>query len=167
MLFDSCRDREDVRVEDDVFGREADAFGEDLVCALADGDFTSGGIGLTLFIKRHDDHRRAVATHERSLPDERLLALFHRDRVDDALSLQALEPSLDHLPLGRVEHERHARDCGLRRREVQELLHRRVGVEHALVEVDVDDHRAGFNLLARDFECGVVVVGEDQFLELR
>ena len=34
MLLDAGRDREDVRIEDDVLGRKADLSGEDLVGAL-------------------------------------------------------------------------------------------------------------------------------------
>src|ERR1019366_4514856 len=108
-----------------------------------------------------------ITPDKSSLTDERVFALLHRDRVDDALALQALEPGLDHLPLGGVEHEGHLRYGGLGGGEGQELLHRRLGVEHALVEVDVDDHRTGFDLLARDLERGVVIVREDELLELR
>jgi hypothetical protein len=38
--------REDVRIEDDVFGREADLFGQQLVGALADLDLALEGVGL-------------------------------------------------------------------------------------------------------------------------
>ena len=44
--------------------------------------------------------------------------------------------------------------------------HRLLGVEQALVHVDVDDLRAVFHLLARDRERGRVVAGRDQLAEL-
>ena len=42
-----------------------------------------------------------------------------------------------------------------------------LGVEQALVHVDVDDLRAGLDLLARDLDRGRVVAVEDQLLEAR
>ena len=38
VLLDAGGDREDVRIEDDVLGREADLLGQELVGALADLD---------------------------------------------------------------------------------------------------------------------------------
>ena len=83
------------------------------------------------------------------------------------LALHALQPRLDHRPLGGVDHDRHARDVGLRGDEVQEAHHRGFRIEHALVHVDVDDLRAARHLLARDVERGGVVAGLDELAELR
>ena len=44
---------------------------------------------------------------------------------------------------------------------LQEAHHRRLGVEHALVHVDVDDLGAVLHLLARDRQRVVVVAFED------
>jgi hypothetical protein len=38
VLLDACRDGEDVRIENDIFGRERDALRKQLVTALADLD---------------------------------------------------------------------------------------------------------------------------------
>ena len=61
MLLDAGGDREDVRIEDDVFGRESRLPREQGVRALADRDLALDGVGLALFVEGHDDHRRAVA----------------------------------------------------------------------------------------------------------
>ena len=61
----------------------------------ADLDLALGGVGLAPLVERHHDHRRAVAADQPGLLDERGLALLERDRVDDALALDALEPRLD------------------------------------------------------------------------
>ncbi len=161
VLLDAGGDREDVGVEDDVLGREADRFGQELVGARADFGLARVGVGLAGFVEGHHDHRRAVAQAQFRAFDELGLAFLHRDRIDDALALDALEAGLDHAPLRRVDHDRHARDVGLRGDQEQEAHHRRLGVEHALVHVDVDDLRAVFHLLARDRQRVVVAAFED------
>jgi hypothetical protein len=59
-------------------------------------------------------------------------------------------PGLDHVPLGAVDHDRHARDVGLAGNQVQEADHGDLAVEHGLVHVDVDHLGAVLDLLARD-----------------
>ncbi len=159
------RDREDVGVEDDVLGREADLARQQVVGALADLDLALEGVGLALLVEGHHDRRGAVAPHEARLAQELGLALLHRDRIDDRLALHALQARLDHLPLRRVDHHRHARDVGLGGDQVEEPDHRRLRVEHRLVHVDVDDLRAAGDLLARDLHRAGVVAGEDQLGE--
>jgi hypothetical protein len=73
-----------------------------------------------------------------------------------------LRPGLDHLPLRAVDHDRHARDLGLGRDEVQEAHHRGLAVEHGLVHVDVDDLRAVLDLLARDRQRLLELAVEDR-----
>ena len=161
VLLDARRDREDVRVEDDVLGREADLVDQDAVRALADLGLALEGVGLALLVEGHHDRRGAVAAHQPGLAAELVLAFLHRDRVDDALALQALQAGLDHAPLRRVDHHRHAGDLGLAGHEVQEAHHRRLAVEHRLVHVDVDDLRAVLDLLARDGQRLLELAGQD------
>ncbi len=92
---------------------------------------------------------------------------MRRDGIDDALALDALQPGLDHRPLRAVDHDRHARDVRLARDEVEELRHRRLAVEHALVHVDVDDLRAALDLLLGHGQRLLVVAREDQLGKLR
>ncbi len=61
VFFDTGRNRENVRIENDVFRREADLINQQPVGALANFDLALVGIGLALFIEGHDDHGRAVA----------------------------------------------------------------------------------------------------------
>ena len=88
VLLDPRRDREHVRVEDDVLGREADAR-QQVVGAAADRDLALDRVRLALLVERHHDDARAVAADRARLLEERLLALLQRDRVDDALALEA------------------------------------------------------------------------------
>ena len=61
----------------------------------------------------------------------------------------------------------HAADVGLGGDQLGEAVHRRDAVDHALVHVDVDDLRAGLDLLAGDGERRGVVAGLDQVAEPR
>ena len=124
VLLDAGGDGEDVGVEDDVFGREIGLLGEQLIGARADRDFALQRVGLALFVERHDDHRRAIGAHQPRLTQERLLALLHRDRIDEPLALHAFQARLDHREFRGIDHHRHARDVGLGGDEIEELDHR-------------------------------------------
>ena len=165
VLLDAGGDGEDVGVEDDVLGREADLVHQDVVGAGADLDLALLGVGLALLVERHDHDRGAVAAHLAGVRDEGLDALLHGDRVHDRLAGDAFQAGLDHAPLGAVDHDRHAGDVGLGGDQLQERVHRQLGIEQALVHVDVDDLRAALDLLARDLDRGRVVALEDQLLE--
>ena len=167
VLLDAGRDRKDVGIEDDVLGRETDLLGQELVGALADRDLAIGRVGLALLVERHDDDGGTVAQHLFGVSEERLLALLETDGIDDRLALHALEARLDHGPLRGIDHDRHARDIGLGRDEVQERVHGFLGVEEAFVHVDVEDLRAVLDLAARHAERGRIVVRLDQLAELR
>ncbi len=64
VLLDAGRDREDVRIEDDVFRREADLVDEDVIGARADLGLALERIGLALFVEGHHHHGRAIAAHD-------------------------------------------------------------------------------------------------------
>ena len=161
VLFDAGGDGEDVRVEDDVFGREAHLFGQHLVGAFADLDLAREGVGLAFLVERHHDHGGAVAAAQARLANEFLQAFLHRDRVDDGLALHAFQARFDHRPLGGVDHHRHARDVGFRRDQVQEARHGRLRIEHRLVHIDVDDLGAVLDLLARHRQRLVELLVQD------
>ena len=63
VLFNAGGDRENVGIEDDVFGREANLFDEQPVAALADAHLPLERIRLALLIERHDDDGGAVRLH--------------------------------------------------------------------------------------------------------
>ena len=165
VLLDAGADRQDVRIEDDVLGREPDLLGQDLVRAVRDREPVVDGGRLAGLVERHHDDRGAEPADDPRLADELGLALLERDRVDDALALQALEAGLDHRELRRVDHHRDARDVGLGRDQVEEPPHRGDAVEHALVHADVEDVGAALDLLARDRDRLVVLVVLDQAAE--
>ena len=76
VLLDAGGDREDVRIEDDVFGREADLLHQQLVAALADLDLALERIRLALLVEGHDHHGRAIGLHLARMREERLLAFL-------------------------------------------------------------------------------------------
>ena len=70
VLLDAGRDREHVRVEDDVLGREAGLLDEQPVGALADLDLALDRVGLALLVERHHDDAGAVAADRARLREE-------------------------------------------------------------------------------------------------
>ena len=166
VLLDARTHREDVGVEDHVLGRESDDVDEQPVGALADANLVLVGRRLPLLVERHDDDGGAVPLHRARLLQELRLALFQRDGVHDAFALKALEPCLQDLPLGRVDHEGDFGHFGLAREEEQEARHRRGAVDHPFVHADVDDVRAALDLLARDADGSLVVPLLDQLRKL-
>ena len=75
VLLHAGGDGEDVGVEDDVFGREADFIDEHAVGALADADFFVVGGGLALFVEGHHDYRGTVLQYRCGVLTELLLRL--------------------------------------------------------------------------------------------
>ena len=167
VLLDAGGDREDVGIEDDVLGGEADLFGQDAIGAGADFDPALVAGGLAFLVEGHHHGRRAVPADELRVMLELRLALLERDAVDDPLALQALQSRLDDAPLGGIDHDGHARDVRFGGQEVKKAHHGLLAVEHALVHVHVEDVRASLNLLARDLEGGLVVAREDELGEAR
>ena len=166
VLFDTGGDGEDIRVEDDVFRREAHFVDQDVVTALADFLLARSRVGLAHFVEGHDHHGGAVAFAQAGMVLELLHAFFHGNGVDDALALDALQARLDHFPLRRVDHDRHARDVRFASDQVEEADHGGLGVEHPFVHVDVDHLGAGFDLLQGDFQGFGVVLFTDKPGEL-
>ena len=118
VLFDAGGDREDVGIEDDVFGREAHFVHQQVVGALADLDLALEGVGLALFVEGHDDGGSTIAAHQARLVQELGFAFLQRDGVDHRLALHAAQAGLDDIPLGAVDHDGHAGDVGFTGDEV-------------------------------------------------
>ena len=91
VLLHPGRDREDVRVEDDVLGSEPDDAGQQVVGATQDGHPPLDRLRLALLVEGHDDDRGPVAPAEAGLPQELGLALLEGDRVHDPLALELLQ----------------------------------------------------------------------------
>ena len=64
MFLDACRDRENIRIEDDVLRRKADLFDKDLIGALRYRDLALERVGLALFVEGHHHDCRAVAVDD-------------------------------------------------------------------------------------------------------
>ena len=162
MLLEPRRNREDVRVEDDVGRLEAGLLDKKLVGALADLDLPLDRVRLPRLVERHDDNAGAVAADGAGLGEEVRLPFLEADRVDDALALHALQAGLEDGPPRAVDHHRHARDLRLGRDVVEERRHGLLGVEHAFVHVDVDHVGAATDLLGRDADGFGVVAALDE-----
>ena len=162
VLLDAGRDRKDVGVEDDVFGRKPDLVHQQPVGARADGDLALDGVGLADLIEGHDHHGGAILADLSGLLEERPFAAFQADRVADALALQALEPGLEHRPLRAVDHDGKPRDLGFCGEEVQEPHHRGLRVEEVGVHVHVDEVGPAAHLVERDLPRSGEIARLDQ-----
>lgn len=193
VLLDAGRDGEDVRVENDVHGVEADNVNQETIGTHTDADLqgqraaASRGCeekhnhashshlvflrrGLASLVKGHDNHSRTVLLHNPRLSDELLLAALERDGVHDALALAALQAGLNDRKLGGVDHEgdleqryeqnkglgAHAHTCArahlgdlrFRHSNAKEFCHRGDAINHAVIDINVNDLSTVFHLLA-------------------
>ncbi len=95
VLINTRRDREDVRIKNNVFRRKADFLDQQVVGACANLLASLKRIGLTLLIKRHHHCGCAIAATQPGLFKKRLFALFERNRIHDRLALHALQTRFD------------------------------------------------------------------------
>ena len=157
VLVDARCHGQHVGVEDDVAGAEAHFLGEYAIRAAGYLRTSLEGGGLSLLVEAHDDDGGSHALHVAGMADERLLAFFERDTIDDALALHALQSGHNDAPLAGVDHHGHTGNVGFRGDEVQEVGHLVLGIEQRVVHVDVDDECSVAHLLAGDAD-GLVVV---------
>ena len=98
VLFNARGDGKNVGVENNVFRCEVQLIDQDAVCTFTNLDFSRIGVGLTLFIKRHDNRRCTITLDESGLLFELRQPFFHGDGIYDALALNASQASLNHAP---------------------------------------------------------------------
>ena len=72
------------------------------------------------------------------------------------------KPGFDDVPLRGVDHDRNPGNVGLGGDQVEEPDHRGLGIQHALVHVDINNLRAIVDLILRDLQCRLVVLLSDE-----
>ena len=151
VIFVAGADREDQRIEDDVFGLDAVFFGEQLERALRDLQLALARDGLRLLlvlVDASDDQRGAEAARERHDFLEALLAVFEVDRIDERLARRALERFFDDAVIGRVDHQRHFDFLDFDFEKAGDVGHL---VAIGILQAYVEDVRAAAHLRAADF----------------
>ena len=98
MLLHAGGNGEDVRIEDNVFGRKTNFVDQHPVGAFADANLLMVGSGLPLLVEGHHHDRCAIFQHCSGVLAELLFAFLQRDRIHDALALQTFQSCLDDLP---------------------------------------------------------------------
>ena len=167
VFRDTCRHGKNIGVENNVLGRKANFLRQDAPGSFADGNPLFQAVCLALLVKCHHDDGRTVTKDGLCLLDEWLPAFFEADRINDPLALQALQPGIEHLPAGGIDHDWYPGDIRLGCDQVQEARHRFGAVQKAFVHVDVDDLGAILNLLQSHLQGFSVVVFGNQAFELR
>ncbi len=162
VFLDSGGYGEDVGIEDDVVGREVDFFREDVVGSLANGNSAFVAVGLALLVEGHNDNGGAIGPHLRGVFAEFVGSFFEGYGIYYGLALNAFESGFDDAPFGGVYHDGNAGDVGFGCDEVEVALHGGLAVEHAFVEVHVDDLGAVIDLLPGDFYRFFVALFADE-----
>ncbi len=166
VLVNAGGNGKNIRVKNNVLGREAHFVDQNAIGTFADFFLARRGIGLTIFIKRHYDHRCTILATKSGALNELFFAFLQTDGVDDRLALNAFQPGFNHGPLGGVDHHRHPSNIGFAGNQIEKAHHGFLGVQHCLIHIDVDHLGAALDLLQGDFECSGVILFHDQTLEL-
>src|SRR5690606_37756631 len=161
MLVDACGNRENVRVENNILGREANS-GEQVVGALTDFSLTLESVSLTGLVKCHNHRSSAIVHTGAGFLQEVSFAFLEADGVDDGFTLDALQSSFDHLPLGGIHHDGDPGNIRLRGYQLEELLHDFSGFHHPFVHVDVDHLSTIFHLIAGNAQSFIKLFFLDQ-----
>ena len=161
VFLDACSDGEDIGVKDDVFRRKADLVDQNTIGALADLELAIRRVRLTGFVKSHHHDGGAIGQAGFRLRAKLVLALLQADRIDDRLALDILQPGLDHLPFGAVDHDRHTGNVRLSCDQAQEAGHGLNAVQQPLIHVHIDDLGPVLHLLAGNRNSlGIVAFGD-------
>ena len=148
VFFHAGGNGQHVGVEDDVKRIHPYPFGQYLIGPL--GYFYAALVtgGLSFLIETHHHDGSTIALHVFGMAYKHFLAFLQRDAVHDALALHALQSGHDDLPVRGVEHHGHTGYLGFSSNHIEEVHHLRLGVEQAVVHIDVDDQGSVFHLLA-------------------
>ena len=165
MLFNPRCHRKNIGIENDVFGREPNA-DQQVISTLADFDLALFGVRLPSLVERHHHDSSAIGHAQPRVMQKGFFAFFHRNRIHDGLARNAFQPRLNDAPFGTVDHQRHARNIWLGSDPFDECRHRLMRVEQTFIHIDVDNLRAIFDLVARDFDSGFIIAGQNELLEL-
>ena len=129
VFFNPGADGENIRVENDVFRREAYVVHQNVISSATNFNFAIFGIGLAHFVKRHNHHSCTVFTHQFSVFDKGFFTFLQRDRVHNRFTLHRLQTCLNYFPFGRVDHHWHFCRIGFGRHNVEETGHTFFAVE--------------------------------------
>src|SRR5262245_33531510 len=90
MFLDTGCHGEDVRIENNILSRKADAFSEEAIGPLTNLNLAFIGIRLASFIERHHHHSCSIAMHKFGLLEKLGFTFFEADAVDHRLALDLL-----------------------------------------------------------------------------
>ena len=99
VLLHTCGNSQHIGVKNYVEWVHSHLFCQYLIRTLSYLYASLVGCGLSFFVKAHHHYSSSVTLHILSMLNKLLFALFQRDRVYDALSLNALQSGLNHLPV--------------------------------------------------------------------
>jgi len=83
-----------------------------------------------------------------SLTFENFRTFFQGDGINDRFPLHTLKSRFQHFPFGRIDHKGNFGNLRLTCQQIEKVPHLGLRIQHALIEIDIDDIRAVFNLTA-------------------
>ncbi len=165
-LLHARREGEDEGIEDEVRRLEAVAADGDLVDGLGRSELPVRRAGLTLGIDAGADDGGPVLPGEREETVEAgpgIVALLEVYRVEDGAPTDPAQRRFDDGSLGRVHHER---DAGLGGEAADDLVHVRDAVGPRVVDADIEDVGAFFDLVTSNDHRRIPVGGQHGVAEL-
>ena len=102
---------------------------------------------------------------QRRLLLEQLLANLKRDGIHNRLALAPLQAGHDNLKLRGIQHERHLGNLWLGDGDLDKLLHRCKSIQHAIINIDVDNVCSIFDLGLGNVHRLAVFAGHHELLE--
>ncbi len=165
-LLHAGRERQRQAVDEEVGRGEPVALDGEVDHAACHAGLPLRGAGLALLVDAgHDDPGAELRGQGEEAVEARALgvALFEVHRVEQRLAAEPGQRRARDRRLGRVDHDRHRR---LRGQAAHQLVHVGDAVGAGVVDADVQDVRALFDLVAADGHAGVPVAREHGVAEL-
>ena len=106
VLFDSCRNRKNIEVKNDVLWWESHFLCQNLITAFRNFNSSWCRICLSGFIECHHNNSSTVFTDGTCLFNEFFLPSFQRDGIDNGFSLNAFQTRFDDFPFRGIDHNR-------------------------------------------------------------
>ena len=166
MLLNTCTDGQDIRIKDYIARWELELFCKQFIGSFTDFNASFIAVGLTLFIKGHNNNSGPVSPDKAGMFQELFLAFFQTDGVDHCLALDAFQACLYDCKFRRVDHKRNLGNFRFSQQKIQEGMHLMLRIQHSVIQVNIQDLCAIFHLSACYLKGLVIYFFTDQASKL-
>ena len=139
VLCDTGGYGENIRIENNVFGREPNFFSKNAIGPLTNTYFTRYRIRLAIFVEGHNHDGSAITAYFFCLSQKIIFPFFQGDGINDAFSLNTLQTRFDDLKFRGIDHKRQFGNIGFGSHQIQKVNHDSFGVQQALIHINIQD----------------------------